>query len=124
MKFKLILGTIGFLLGVYSCANNTQDDLEPVLPEIEQEELVTYGDVKLVFDNICTACHSNPPENGAPMSLASYLAVRDAVLNRGLLDRVSRPDGADGLMPLGGPRLPQATIDLLLQWSEDGLLEN
>lgn len=124
MKSLLILGAFAALLGVHSCANNTQDDLEPVLPEIEQDQQVTYNDVKFVFDTICTMCHTNPPQNGAPMSLASYLAVRDAVLNRGLLDRVSRPDGADGLMPLGGPRLPQETIDLLMQWSEDGLLEN
>ena len=115
-----------FVLGVllWGCSNNTQDDLEPIIPEVETEEQVTYGDVKFIFDNSCVVCHSNPPQNGAPMSLDSYLAARDAVLNRGLLDRVSREEGADGLMPLGGPRLPQQTIDLLIQWSEDGLLEN
>ncbi|MEP2937293.1 MAG: hypothetical protein ABJM06_02785 [Gilvibacter sp.] len=108
-----------------SCVNNTQDDLEPIVPEVAQEEeKVTYNDVVFVFDNICTACHSNPPQNGAPMSLASYLAVKDAVLNRGLLDRISREEGTDGAMPLGGPRLPQETIDLMVRWSEDGLLEN
>ncbi|ARV10944.1 hypothetical protein [Gilvibacter sp. SZ-19] len=115
-----------FVLGVllWGCSNNTQDDLEPIIPEVEAEEQVTYSDVKFIFDNSCVVCHSNPPQNGAPMSLDSYLAARDAVLNRGLLDRVSREEGADGLMPLGGPRLPQQTIDLLIQWSEDGLLEN
>ena len=115
-----------FVLGVllWGCSNNTQDDLEPFIPEVEAEEQVTYSEVKFIFDNSCVVCHSNPPQNGAPMSLDSYLAARDAVLNRGLLDRVSREEGADGLMPLGGPRLPQQTIDLLIQWSEDGLLEN
>ncbi len=115
-----------FVLGVllWGCSNNTQDDLEPIIPEVEAEEQVTYSEVKFIFDNSCVVCHSNPPQNGAPMSLDSYLAARDAVLNRGLLDRVSREEGADGLMPLGGPRLPQQTIDLLIQWSEDGLLEN
>lgn len=115
-----------FVLGVllWGCSNNTQDDLEPIIPEVEAEEQVTYSDVKFILDNSCVVCHSNPPQNGAPMSLDSYLAARDAVLNRGLLDRVSREEGADGLMPLGGPRLPQQTIDLLIQWSEDGLLEN
>lgn len=113
---------MGVLL--WGCSNNTQDDLEPIIPEVEAEEQVTYRDVKFILDNSCVVCHSNPPQNGAPMSLDSYLAARDAVLNRGLLDRVSREEGADGLMPLGGPRLPQQTIDLLIQWSEDGLLEN
>jgi len=41
-----------------------------------------------------------------------------------LLDRISREEGASGAMPLGGPRLPQNTIDLIFQWNEDGLLEN
>ena len=50
--------------------------------------------------------------------------VKDAVINKGLLDRISRPEGASGLMPNGGPRLPQATIDLIVQWDADGLLEN
>jgi len=87
-------------------------------------ELVTYQDVRFVFENICTQCHSNPTQNGAPMPLVTYENVRDAVLNRPLLDRISREEGASGAMPLGGPRLPQNTIDLIFQWNEDGLLEN
>lgn len=115
------------MVTLISCVNNTQDDLAPIVPEVAQEEeaeLVTFTEVKFVFDNICTACHSNPPQNGAPMSLANYINVKDAVLNRGLLDRVSQEEGTSGAMPLGGPRLPQETIDLLIRWNEDGLLEN
>lgn len=107
---------------VASCTTHTLDDvMEPVQ---EEPDLVTYQDVRFVFDNICQQCHSNPTQNGAPMPLVTYQNVRDAVLNRPLLDRISRPEGAPGLMPLGGPRLPQATIDLIFQWNEDGLLEN
>lgn len=119
---SIVLGTL-----LQSCSSNTQDDLIPVgLEQDEQEEveLVTFTDVSFVFENICTQCHTSPPQNGAPMSLASYLAVKNAVLNRGLLDRISRQEGESGLMPLGGPRLPQQTIDLIVQWSEDGLLED
>ena len=58
------------------------------------------------------------------MSLATYDMVKEAVLNRDLLDRINRNPGDDGLMPLGGPRLPQQTINLLFKWQEDGLLEN
>ncbi len=124
MKYFLVAIAV-VIVAQTSCVNNTQDDLEPIGPEVAQEdEKVTYGDVVFVFDNICTACHSNPPQNGAPMSLASYLAVKEAVLNRGLLNRINREEGSDGAMPLGGPRLPQPTIDLLIKWNEDGLLEN
>jgi hypothetical protein len=117
-----------FLLGIaillFSCTANTLDDVfVPV--EIDPEgDLVTYQDVRFVFENICTECHSNPTQNGAPMPLVTYENVRDAVLNRPLLDRISREEGASGAMPLGGPRLPQNTIDLIFQWNEDGLLEN
>jgi hypothetical protein len=58
------------------------------------------------------------------MPLVNYQNVKEAVLDRGLLDRISRQEGEDGLMPFGGPRLPQQTIDLIFQWNADGLLEN
>lgn len=107
---------------LYSCSSNTIDDVFEPIEEVP--ELVTYQDVKFVFDNVCTQCHSNPPQNGAPMPLVTFENARDAILNRGLLDRISRQEGESGLMPLGGPRLPQGTIDLMAQWREDGLLEN
>ena len=118
-RLILLAGAVFFL---YGCTSNTIDD---VMEPIENTpQLVTYQDVKFVFENICTQCHSNPPQNGAPMPLDSYVNVRNALMNRPLLDRISREEGASGAMPLGGPRLPQATIDLIFQWNEDGLLEN
>lgn len=119
---KLFFSIFGAVLFV-SCTSKTYDDLEEVqlLDPVDQ---ITYQDISFVFESVCTACHSNPPQNGAPMSLSSYSAVRNAVESRGLLDRISRNEGANGLMPLGGPRLPQQDIDLIFRWSEDGLLEN
>jgi uncharacterized membrane protein len=108
---------------LHGCTAKNLDELEAVQQEIPAE-LVTFQDVRFVFDNICQQCHSNPPQNGAPMPLVTYTNVKQAVENRGLIDRISRPEGAQGLMPLGGPRLPQTTIDLIMQWNEDGLLEN
>ncbi len=121
MKKKLLLLTVlGSLL--LSCTANTYDDI--VEPEVAEEpELVTFQDVRFIFENNCQNCHSNPPQNNAPMSLVTFDDVVDAVENRGLLDRISRQEGAPGLMPRGGPRLPQATIDLVVQWQQDGLLE-
>lgn len=107
-----------------SCTANTLDDVFVPVEIDPGGEPVTYQDVRFVFENICTQCHSNPTQNGAPMPLVTYENVRDAVLNRPLLDRISREEGASGAMPLGGPRLPQNTIDLIFQWNEDGLLEN
>ena len=124
MKNKTLLYlylAFGFLM-ITSCSQNTFDDIEA--DEIPLPELVNYQDIKPTIDNICLACHSNPPQNGAPMPLVNYNMVKEAVLNRELLNRISRNPGADGLMPLGGPRLPQQTIDMFFKWEVDGLLEN
>lgn len=118
---NIFLGAI-VLVFTYGCSAKVLDDLEPI--ELVTEEVVTFQEVRFVFDNICQQCHSNPPQNGAPMPLVTYENVKNAVESRGLLDRISRPEGASGLMPLGGPRLPQETIDLIVQWKEDGLLQN
>jgi uncharacterized membrane protein len=114
-----------FMAGIVlaSCTSSTYDDIEPEDLGISTE-LVVYTDVKVIIDNACNNCHSSPPQNGAPMSLITFMDVKTSVENRGLLDRITRNEGAGGLMPLGGPRLPQASIDLIVQWNEDGLLEN
>ena len=119
---RIVIGTAMFCL-LHGCTTRNIDELMPVQQEVSVD-LVTFQDVRFVFDNICQQCHSNPPQNGAPMPLVTYTNVKQAVENRGLLDRISRTEGAQGLMPLGGPRLPQATIDLIMQWNDDGLLEN
>ena len=119
---------LGLFIVLSACSSNTFDDLQPIvedpMEEEPVEEFVTYQDVKFVFDNTCTACHSNPPTNGAPVPFSNYIEVRNGIINNGILDRVSRSEGDGDLMPLGGPRLPQSTIDLLNQWNDDGLLEN
>ncbi len=120
-KYTLSYLLIGLLI-LTSCSSSTYDDVEEEQDPIP--ETVTYVDVKPTIDQFCVSCHGNPTENGAPNSLVTYENVLDAVQNRGLLDRISRNEGEDGIMPLGGPRLPQTTIDLFFQWEEDGLLEN
>lgn len=124
MIHKLFFVVFLFMAGIFvsGCTSNTIDDLVPIV-EVGPD-LVTYQDVAPIFSDNCLNCHSNPPQNGAPMSLSSFNDVMNAVLNRGLLDRISRNDGANGLMPLGGPRLSQQSIDLIVRWNEDGLLEN
>ena len=57
------------------------------------------------------------------MSLVTYSQVKESLLNGGLLDRISRQTGESGLMPQGGPRLPQNSIDVVTQWQTDGLQE-
>jgi uncharacterized membrane protein len=86
--------------------------------------LTTYNqNVKSIIDNNCVVCHATVPKNGAPMSLVTYDQVKQAVMSRGLLTRISLENGNGSLMPSGGPRMPQATIDIILKWEKEGLLE-
>jgi len=102
------------------CTNVSEDDLIDATP---LPDIVTYvDDVKSIMDNNCISCHSDPPINGAPRALVTYNQVKDAVLNHNLIGRI---DGSSGtLMPQGGPKLPQNSIDIIIQWGADGLIEH
>lgn len=121
MKFRNLLPLCAFTLFITSCSNNSTDDL--VGPTLNLD-LVKYNqNVKSIIDANCIVCHAATPVNGAPMPLVTYEQVKDAVLTRGLINRISRQNGEGGLMPNGGPRMPQATIDVIVQWEANGLLE-
>lgn len=115
--YKLVLYLLLAMGIMAGCNNDSSSDLiaNPVLNNI------TYlSNVKSIIDNNCTSCHAATPINGAPMPLINFDEVKDAVLNRGLIDRISRPQGETGLMPTGA-RLPQTTIDIIIQWQQEGL---
>ena len=120
MKYQLVfLILICISILFYSCANDSDEDLIEQMPI---PQLVTYNDnVKSIIDNNCIFCHSDPPVNGAPISLVDYNAVKNNVDS--ILFRISKQEGESGLMPIGGPRLPQNLIDEVVQWQTDGLLE-
>ncbi|WP_395062000.1 hypothetical protein [Flavobacterium sp.] len=104
-----------------SCTNDSTNDLIDATPVLG---VVKYNqNVKSIIDANCISCHGAVPTNGAPMSLVTYNQVKNAMLNNGLLDRISRQNGEIGVMPLGAPRLPQNSIDIVSQWSTDGLQE-
>ena len=106
---------------LYACTNASEDDLidsEP-LPT-----LVTYiDDVKKIIDNNCISCHKNPASNGASVPLVTYANVKSAIENNNLISKING-NGPGGLMPQGGPKLPQSLIDIIEKWETDGLLEN
>ncbi len=121
MKTKYLISLIVIALVLIGCTNVSESDLIEFVPV---EENVTYNShIKTIIDNNCIVCHNNPPENGAPMPLITYENVKQAMENRGLIERISSND-QDFLMPFGGQRLPQNLIDLVVQWQTDGLLED
>lgn len=121
MKTKNYLPLAVFTSILMACTN---DNPETLMDNKPIGGIVTYKqNVKSIIDNNCISCHGTTPTNGAPMSLVTYIQVKNAIENRGLLNRISLNNGNSLLMPQGGPRLPQATIDIVAQWQEDGLLE-
>ena len=122
---KQFLKNTGFLLAILflaSCENDSTDDL--IIYNVTPETIVTYNqNVAAIINSNCISCHGATPSNGAPMSLTTYEQVKEAVQNRGLLDRISRDQGAPGMMPNGGTRLPQNNINVINQWNIQGLQE-
>jgi hypothetical protein len=118
---KIHLTVILFLGLILSCTNASEDDLVDIQPILN---LVTYDDnVKIIINNNCLDCHISPAINGASVPLLIYENVKSAVQNNNLISKISG-NGPGGLMPLGGPMLPQNLIDIIIQWEADGLLEN
>lgn len=117
MKLNNCLIWTAIVVLTMSCSNNSTADLSD--PNFVANP--TYArNIKPVIDNNCIVCHQTPPQNGAPMSLDSYEQVKTKILEGKLLDRISRPQGAEGMMPNGGTRLPQATIDMFYRWKDQG----
>lgn len=116
-KEILIVSLIGLLLG--SCTNDSDSDLrEPDSPTTASYE----ANIKQIISNNCVGCHTDPPINGAPFSLNTYDRVRDRLEKGNLLAAMKRQTGEPAAMPPGG-RLPQATIDLIEQWADEGFLK-
>ena len=108
---SIFLGLVAILS--LSCTNDSESDLTD-----NTNDDVTYnGTVKSIITQNCLSCHSQPPVNGAPMPLVTYDNVKDAVLTRGLINRISSNDPAF-LMPFGGQRLPQSQIDQIIAWRD------
>lgn len=106
-------------IALISCDSHTYDEIEE---EIIIEGPVTYNaNVKSIVDNNCVVCH-NSAGQASFRPLTTYAEVKAAVEEAGLLDRIQLQNGEPGVMPSTG-RMPQSTIDVILQWNTDGLLE-
>jgi uncharacterized membrane protein len=122
MNLKNFFVLTSFAVIVMGCSSDNSDTLSNT-PN-PNTTVVTYKqNVKSIIDNNCISCHAAVPVNGAPMSLVTYDQVKSAVQNLGLISRISLSNGNSSLMPKGGPRLPQATIDVVVEWQQDGLLQ-
>ena len=121
MNLKTLLFAFISSAFMMSCSNEDSSTLSENTPIVG---LASYNrNVKTIIDNNCVVCHAAVPRNGAPNSLVTYDQVKEAILNRGLINRISLENGNGLQMPQGGPRMPQPTIDIIAKWQQDGLLE-
>jgi WD40 repeat protein len=104
-------------------------------PALAQSPRPDYDDdIKPVFARYCFACHS-AGEMRAGLNLESFAGVLKGG-GSGEIVVAGRPSASilykavaregDGVppMPLGGPKLPEAAINLIRDWIEQGLREN
>ena len=77
---------------------------------------VGYSDVAPILAAHCLGCHSDPPRNGAPISLATYEAASvkaDRIVARAV-------DADPSPMPPGGTVLSDLEASMLVAWAEAG----
>ena len=120
MKKNLLIPLLIVFFLMVSCTNDSVNDLTE---DIAITNVTYTNSIKSIIDNNCLSCHSNPPTNYAPMSLVNFQQVKNSVQNGGLIDRISRNQGSSGMMPLGGARLPQQSINLIIEWQNQGFIE-
>lgn len=108
------------ILLLIGCSNDSESDL---IEQIDEETVVSYNaTIQSVINNNCVACHSDPTQNGAPFPLTNYDQVLIRAENGQLLRSISRQTGEARAMPPSG-RLPQATIDIIERWINEGAVE-
>ncbi|WP_109300199.1 hypothetical protein [Aquimarina sp. AU474] len=118
---KFVLFTCVLFIASCSSSDDTPDpDPDPdVNPN--PNKITTYeADVKAIIDQQCLRCHTIPLTEGAPFPMRNYDEVIVGV-NRDLVLRMVSTS-INNVMPPSG-RLPQETIDIILDWEADGFLE-
>lgn len=120
-KVKTFALAISTILMV-SCSSGSESDLSPSPnPDPNPNPVTITNTIKSIISTNCTSCHGSNPSNGANGSLDTYARVKASADN--IIDRISRAQGAAGMMPQNGTRLPQSTIDKVISWKNNGYIE-
>ncbi len=115
-KIKIVLMVISGLFLV-SCESSTVQDISVAVTN------PTYGaNIKEVMTSKCTGCHSRGEQFP---DLVTYSEVKNAAETGNLLCSLDA-SCISGVrrMPLEGEALPDATINMIKLWAEQGYKEN
>lgn len=125
--FKTPLLLLFAFLTVISCETNTLSELaeedvilDPSGEPSEEESLVTYDNrVALILNNACVECHNSVTAT-AGIQLQNFALASEVAQSGRMIIRMT--DTGNPMPPSGN--LPDPLIADVMQWIEDGLLEN
>lgn len=110
-----------FIFTLYGCSETSPVDLVEIQTG---KEINSYQkNIKGIIANNCISCHSTVPTNGAPMSLNSLASLKEAIVNRGLINRINLDVSNNLAMPLGGPKLLESQINSIVKWQNEGFVD-
>ncbi len=103
-----------------SCETNSISDLEVIDTDMVEPEVITYDNTaRAILDNACIECHNVvDPTDG--VILDSFEAAAVVAENGRMIARMT--DTSNPMPPSGN--LPDGVIADIMQWIEDGILEN
>lgn len=109
-----------FIVLIVFCVSCTYNEILP------NEECLTENPsfiacIKPIIDNNCVSCHNS---NSLYGDLSSYSAIKDYTDSGQLINRIQRNQGDQGFMPLGGNKLTDNEIELIIKWKNDGTPNN
>lgn len=86
----------------------------------KQPEKITYtANVQPLMVANCSPCHF--PPKGNKKAFDNYNAVKGDIDQ--ILSRINRNPEDKGFMPFKHPKLSDSTINVLVQWKNDGFVE-
>lgn len=110
-----------FIFVFYGCSETSPADL------VEKQtgtEIITYqNSIKAIIANNCLNCHSTVPTNGATIPLNNLASLKDAILNKELINRINLDPSNNLAMPTGGPKLLQSQINSIVKWQNEGFVD-
>ena len=111
-KFTLLCACIIYLM--MACDKKTAKPTPPIV--VSKCDTISFAKhIKPIVDVKCIGCH-NETFTGANYKL--YQDLKEKALNGKLKGYVI--DGVPKIMPLGESQLPQAQLDLILCWINNG----
>lgn len=87
---------------------------------------VTYCDVEPIIEDRCQRCHDDPPENGAPFSLADYDATQAHYEGAPVYERMAEAVRSDSMPPVTLSVEPpvmdltEQQVELIGAWADAG----